>query len=114
MRPQPILTALFTMLLFTSAASAQEWTRVPDLPAANVFSLRAQDDTLIAGTVAVVYLSLDGGATWRASPRARRARRARCAAGHAARALVPVRPCPWNPLPYRETTLLGVSKQSHR
>jgi len=67
MKPQSILTAL--MLFFASAASAQEWTRIPDLPAAPGFSLRAQDDTLMAGTVAVVYLSLDGGATWRPSNR---------------------------------------------
>jgi len=69
MKPQSILPALFTMLLLAPAASAQEWTRIPDLPAAPVFSLRAQDDTLMAGTVSIVYLSLDGGATWRPSNR---------------------------------------------
>src|SRR5689334_16496283 len=67
MKTKSILPMLSLLFLLPVAASAQEWTRIPDLPSANVLSLRAQDDTLIAGTRSVVYLSLDGGATWRAS-----------------------------------------------
>lgn len=65
MKPKSILLSL--LFLLPVAASAQEWTRVPDVPAANVLSLRAQDDTLLAGTRSLVYVSLDGGTTWRAS-----------------------------------------------
>ena len=66
MKTKSILPTLF-LFLISNAASAQNWTRVPDVPVTNVFSLRAQDDTLIAGTKSVVYVSLDGGTTWRAS-----------------------------------------------
>ncbi len=67
MNPKSILVSL--LLLFPVAASAQPWTPVLDIPATNIFSLRAQDDTLLAGTKSVVYVSLDGGTTWRASTR---------------------------------------------
>lgn len=50
-------------------ASAQPWTRVLDVPVTKVFSLTALDDTLLAGTDTSVYVSLDGGTTWRSSNR---------------------------------------------
>ena len=65
MNPKSILVSL--LLLLPGAASAQEWTRVQDIPVGNVLSLRAQDDTLLAGTRSLLYVSLDGGTTWRAS-----------------------------------------------
>jgi photosystem II stability/assembly factor-like uncharacterized protein len=67
MKAKSILPILSMLFVFPAVASAQQWTRVLDIPATNIYSLRAQDDTLLAGTKSVVYVSLDGGATWRAS-----------------------------------------------
>ena len=56
----------FGLFTVASPASAQ-WTRVADLPAADVFTVRATGDTLVAGTRTLAYVSIDGGASWRPS-----------------------------------------------
>ena len=56
----------FGLFIVVSPASAQ-WTRVAELPAADVFTVRATGDTLVAGTRTVAYVSIDGGVSWRAS-----------------------------------------------
>ena len=58
----------FALLAVASPASAQ-WTQVPEVPAADVFSLSVKGDTIAAGTDTSVYLSTDAGATWRGSSR---------------------------------------------
>jgi len=52
----------------SSPASAQS-TRVTALPASEVFSLRLVGDTLAAGTDTSVFVSTNGGLTWRGSSR---------------------------------------------
>jgi hypothetical protein len=47
----------------SSPASAQ-WTRVGALPAADIFSVWANGDTLAASSDSTTFVSLDGGATW--------------------------------------------------
>jgi hypothetical protein len=59
--------ALATLALGAAAAvpaAATPWSRIPALPAADVYSLEAQHDTLLAGVDDAVWTSLDGGATW--------------------------------------------------
>ena len=72
-RPMPFLLAAFAVAsLFaatsSSPASAQS-TRVTALPASEVFSLRVVGDTIAAGTDTSVFVSTNGGVTWRGSPR---------------------------------------------
>jgi hypothetical protein len=49
--------------------AAAQWTRVPALPASDVFAIRVVGDTIAAGVDSTVYVSTDGGATWRHAPR---------------------------------------------
>ena len=67
-----VLSALVGVAAICAAATpaaAQQWTRVLDVPVTHVFSLTALDDTLLAGTDTSVYVSVDGGTTWRSSNR---------------------------------------------
>lgn len=50
-----------------AAPAAAQWTRVPDLPASEVFALRVVGDTITAGVDTAAYVSTDGGTTWRRS-----------------------------------------------
>jgi hypothetical protein len=51
--------------LCTAAGPAvAQFTRVPEVPASNVFSLFASGDTIVAGTSNRTYVSTDAGATW--------------------------------------------------
>ncbi|HET7226576.1 MAG TPA: T9SS type A sorting domain-containing protein [Candidatus Eisenbacteria bacterium] len=52
-------------LALGAPARAQEWRRVTALPASDVFALRAMGDTLVAGMDTTVFVSTDGGGTWR-------------------------------------------------
>lgn len=47
-------------------ASAQ-WTPVPDVPASILFSVSTYGDTLVATADSVLYVSTNGGATWKGS-----------------------------------------------
>jgi hypothetical protein len=53
-------------LALTTPASA-DWSRVTELPASDVFSLFSKGDTIAAGTDTAVYVSTNGGATWKRS-----------------------------------------------
>lgn len=54
-------------LVFPAAASALPWNRVEDVPAADVFCLRVQDDLLLAGALDVVHLGESHGTVWSAT-----------------------------------------------
>ena len=58
--------AAIALLVLASPAAAQ-WVRVPDVPATDVFTLSTKGDTIVAGLAAVVYLSTNGGLTWKKS-----------------------------------------------
>ena len=58
--------AVVALLVLASPAAAQ-WTRVPDVPATDVFTVSTKGDTIVAGMATVVYLSTNGGLTWRES-----------------------------------------------
>ena len=63
--PRYLLIA-FSLIASASPAAAQ-WTRVPDVPVSDVFSVWANGDTIAAGTDTSVYISTDAGATWKGS-----------------------------------------------
>jgi hypothetical protein len=54
-------------LLLAAAPAAAQWTRIPDVPASDVFSVWANGDTIAAGADTAVYVSTNGGATWKRS-----------------------------------------------
>ena len=56
-------------LLVVAGPAAAQWTRVPALPAADVFSVWANGDTVAAGADTAVYVSTDAGVTWKRSAR---------------------------------------------
>ena len=53
----------FGLVVAASPATAQ-WTRVTDLPASDVLTVRANGDTIVAGTTTLAYVSTDAGASW--------------------------------------------------
>lgn len=50
----------------SSPASAQ-WTRVSEVPVADIFSVWTRGDTIAAGSDSTAFVSLDAGATWTAT-----------------------------------------------
>ena len=62
-----VLRAALAWSILAAAPASAEWARVTDLPVTNVFSLFSNGDTLAAGVDTAVYLSTNGGASWRAS-----------------------------------------------
>jgi hypothetical protein len=54
-------------LLTLAGPAAAQWTRIPDVPASDVFSVWANGDTIAAGADTAVYVSTDAGATWKRS-----------------------------------------------
>lgn len=62
-----ILRAVLASTLLAAAPARAEWTRLTAIPATDVFSLWSSGDTLAAGVDTAVYLSTDGGASWRPS-----------------------------------------------
>ncbi len=65
-RPGALVVAAF--VAFATPAAAQA-TRVAALPARDVFAVRVVGDTIAAATDTVVFVSTNGGVTWRASAR---------------------------------------------
>jgi hypothetical protein len=59
---------LLGVLVVADPAAAQ-WTRVPDVPVSDVFSVWTNGDTIVAGADTAVYVSTDAGATWKGSSR---------------------------------------------
>jgi hypothetical protein len=58
------LCVIVFLLTVLSAARAQDWTRVSDIPSSVVASLLVRGDTVYAGTDSAIYWSGNGGATW--------------------------------------------------
>jgi len=54
-------------LLVAVGPAAAQWTRIPDVPASDVFSVWANGDTIAAGVDTAVYVSTNAGATWKRS-----------------------------------------------
>jgi len=61
----PVLAASLVVLALAPCAARAQWTQVPEVPTTALFSLFANEDTLAAGADTTVYLSTDGGLTWR-------------------------------------------------
>jgi hypothetical protein len=60
--------AIVAMALLAAASpAAAQWTPVPDVPAARIFSVWASGDTMVATADSVVYVSTNGGAAWKSS-----------------------------------------------
>jgi hypothetical protein len=57
---------LLAMLTLATPATAQ-WSRVEEIPAGNIFSIDVRQDTIVAGAATAVFVSTDGGSTWRRS-----------------------------------------------
>ena len=58
--------APLTLLVFAAPAAAQT-SRVQQIPASNVFCVEVRDDTIVAGAETAVFVSTDGGTSWRRS-----------------------------------------------
>src|SRR5262245_27702376 len=63
-----ISLALLAVVSLAAPASA-DWTRVTQLPNAPIYSVWVNGDTITAGGDSTVFVSTDGGATWRSSVR---------------------------------------------
>src|SRR5689334_13395486 len=61
------LSLAFAAFSLNAAPAAAQWTRVTGVPQTFVLSLAESGDTLLAGVQDTVYVSLDGGVSWRAS-----------------------------------------------
>ena len=62
----PLLLASLTIL---AAPAAAQWSRVTDLPSSDIFSVSVSGDTIVAGADTAVWVSTNGGATWKPSTR---------------------------------------------
>jgi hypothetical protein len=57
--------ALAPVVAFVAATPASaQWTRVTELPVANIYSVWTSGSTITAGSDSTAYVSLDSGATW--------------------------------------------------
>ena len=57
---------VLTCALLSVAASAHaQWTRVEDVPITNIYSVWVNGDTLTATADSLVYVSVNGGASWK-------------------------------------------------
>jgi hypothetical protein len=62
-----ILATVAAGLLGAAPTASAQWTRVTELPANVVYSLRCNGDTIAAGTGTAVYVSTNSGSTWHRS-----------------------------------------------
>ncbi len=53
--------------LAVAVPARAQWTRIPDVPASDVFSVWANGDTIAAGADTAVYVSTNAGVTWKPS-----------------------------------------------
>lgn len=60
------LPAILPALVLGAAAApaSAQWTRVSEVPIANVYSVWTHGDTITAGSDSTAFVSLDAGATW--------------------------------------------------
>jgi len=65
--PRRRLAPLALALLTSAGPAAAQWSRVDALPAANVFCVVVEGDTIVAGGQTAVFVSTDDGTTWRPS-----------------------------------------------
>jgi hypothetical protein len=66
----PLAAACLAVAVAVPAApAAAQWTRVPDVQASDVTSVWANGDTIAAGADTAVYVSINGGVTWKRSAR---------------------------------------------
>lgn len=56
--------AMVLGLLAVAAPASAQWTRVTEIPAAQMFSVWANGDTIAAGADTAVYVSTNAGASW--------------------------------------------------
>ena len=64
--PRVLALCPLALTLFASAAPATaQWSRVKEIPAANVFCVAVQREVIVAGAETAVFISTDGGTTWR-------------------------------------------------
>jgi hypothetical protein len=61
------LSLVSVALLAAASPAAAQWTRVTEVPATNIFSVWASGDTILASADSVVYVSIDGGSSWKGS-----------------------------------------------
>lgn len=59
----PASAALLVVVALPGSAPAQ-WTRVPQVPTSDVFTVSANQDTLVAGLDSTVFVSTDAGVIW--------------------------------------------------
>jgi len=59
-------TVVVVLAMGTSSASAQ-WTRVSEVPVADIFNVWTNGDTIAAGSDSTAFVSVDAGATWTTS-----------------------------------------------
>lgn len=66
----PRVSALFPLaltLLASATPAAAQLSRVKEIPASDVFCVDVQQETIVAGAATAVFVSIDGGSTWRRS-----------------------------------------------
>ena len=56
-----------TALLAAASPAAAQWTPVSEVPVTIIYSVWVQDNTILATADSVVYISTDGGTTWKES-----------------------------------------------
>jgi hypothetical protein len=66
MKITPVILVALGLVARVTPAAAQ-WERVTDVPLTNCFSVWASGDTIVAGADSLVYVSVDGGDTFKAS-----------------------------------------------
>jgi hypothetical protein len=62
-----LATSLTLALCLAASPAAAQWTRVDALPSGPVIAVRSLGDTIVAGTLTLVYVSTDAGASWHPS-----------------------------------------------
>jgi len=62
-----VALSITTVVAFAAVPASAQWTPVPDVPARILFSVWANGDTLIATADSVLYVSTNGGSSWKES-----------------------------------------------
>jgi hypothetical protein len=63
----PLRFGVVALSLLVAAPAWAQWSRIVELPASDIFSVWANGDTIAAGADTAVYVSTDGGGTWKRS-----------------------------------------------
>jgi len=62
-----VALSITTVVAFAAVPASAQWTPVPDVPERILFSVWANGDTLIATADSVLYVSTNGGSSWKES-----------------------------------------------